>query len=200
MRRPVLEAAGASLREPLNPTPLRRARDLFLLTCVAGALLGADGSIASAQDSASVVAAAPDRDHAWLGLGLGVGSEDFAGSANLSYQHGVHLLSLRYSGTTGLFEDGFQDVALLYGRATSAQDSPYRVGVGLGIGLVDGCTGGGVLSSCEEQGTVVGLPIEAHLTWLPSKVIGIALYGFADFNRVRSFGGITVGLQVGDLR
>lgn len=53
---------------------------------------------------------------------------------------------------------------------------------------------------CTPQATVVGLPIEAQLAWLPSKVIGIALYGFANFNRVRSFAGLTFGLQVGSLR
>jgi hypothetical protein len=150
---------------------------------MAGTLLAVFGSSVGAQDTSVVVTPAPDRNHAWLGLGLGAGSEGFAGSAHLSYQQGAHLLSLRYAGTTGIFEDAFQDVAILYGRTTDTPGSRYRAGVGLGIGVVDGCTGGGVFADCAKHPTVVGLPLEAHLAWVPSPAIGLALYGFADFNR-----------------
>jgi hypothetical protein len=48
-------------------------------------------------------------------------------NVNLNYQHGVHLASLRLAGTSGLYEDGFYDVALLYGRGTKPTTrSPYR--------------------------------------------------------------------------
>lgn len=63
-----------------------------------------------------------------------------------------------------------------------------------------GCAGGGIFSQCIRQPTVVGLPLEAHLSWLPFDALGVGLYGFADINRVRSIAGVTLALQVGDLR
>lgn len=72
--------------------------------------------------------------------------------------------------------------------------------LGIGVGLVHGCAGGGIFSQCIRQPTVVGLPLEAHLSWLPFDALGVGLYGFADINRVRSIAGVTLALQVGDLR
>ena len=139
----------------------------------------------------------------WLGAGLGAGTEDFAGSAHISYQHGVHLLSLRAATTAGLFDDGFGDVALLYGRATRAGDRRYHASAALGLAVVDGCEkagDGGLFGDCTDRGTHVGLPIEAQFSWLPTTFLGVGLYGFADFNRARSFAGVTLGVQIGRVR
>jgi hypothetical protein len=165
---------------------------------LAGALVV--GGIASA---AGQVAPSLPRDSYWLGAGLGAGTEDFAGSAHISYQHGVHLLSLRAATTAGLFDDGFGDVALLYGRATRAGDRRYRASAALGLAIVDGCEkagDGGLFGDCTDRGTHVGLPIEAQLSWLPTTFLGVGLYGFADFNPARSFAGVTLGVQLGRVR
>lgn len=165
---------------------------------LAGALVVGGISSATAQAAPSL-----PRDSYWLSAGLGAGSEDFAGSASISYQHGVHLLSLRAAGTAGLFDDGFGDVALLYGRATRTGDRRYRASAALGLALVDGCEtagDGGLFGDCTDQGTPVGLPIEAQLFWLPTTFLGVGLYGFADFNRARSFAGVTLGVQLGRVR
>lgn len=157
------------------------------------------GAVALAQEEVPARA----EEYVWLGAGLGVGSEDFAGSANLSLQLGPHLFSLRVAGTAGLFDDGFGDVALLYGRATRDVESRYRAGLALGIAAADGCEtpgAGALFSTCEDRRTVVGLPIEAQLVWLPAEFLGIGLYGFADLNRNRSFAGLTLTLQFGDVR
>lgn len=167
---------------------------------IVAALQTATISGAFAQEPAAADSAASNEDYAWVGGGLGVGSEDFAGSANFSYQHGAHLFSLRVAGTTGLFEDGFGDVAILYGRSTRPQGSHYRAALGAGIGLAHGCAGGGIFAACVKQPTVVGLPLEAHLAWLPLASLGVGFYGFANFNRVRSIAGVTVGVQLGDVR
>jgi hypothetical protein len=170
---------------------------LCIAADLAGALMVGGISSATAQADPSL-----PRDSYWLSAGLGAGTEDFAGSASLSYQHGVHLLSLRAAGTAGLFDDGFGDVALLYGRATLAGDRRYRASAALGLAVVDGCesAGDGGLGDCTDQGNPVGLPIEAQLSWLPTSYLGVGLYGFADFNRARSFAGVTLGLQVGRVR
>lgn len=143
--------------------------------------------------------AAP-RDVFWVAAGLGAGTEDFAGAAGVTYQHGVHLFSLRAAASAGLFEDGFSDIAVLYGRATRTARDRYRAGAAIGLAAVDGCVGGSVFSSCQNQRTVVGLPLEAQLAWLPATFLGFGLYGFADFNRTRSFAGVTLSVQLGRVR
>jgi hypothetical protein len=145
----------------------------------------------------------PHPDMFWVTGGLGVGSEDFAGTAGISYQRGAHLFSLRVAGTAGLFDDGFGDVALLYGRASRHAGSRYRLGAAAGISAADGCVtegSGSVFGSCQDRPTVIGFPLEAHVTWLPAQSFGIGLYGFADVNRTRSFAGVTLSIQLGKLR
>ena len=145
----------------------------------------------------------PHPDTFWITGGLGVGSEDFAGTAGVSYQHGAHLFSLRVAATAGLFDDGFGDVGLLYGRATRVADTRYRLGAAAGISAADGCVTpgeGALFSSCEDRKTVIGLPLEVHVTWLPAEFLGVGLYGFADFNQTRSFAGLTLSVQLGKLR
>jgi hypothetical protein len=141
----------------------------------------------------------PSRDTFWMGVGLGVGSEDFAGTLNGSYQFGANLLSLRVAATAGLFDDGFGDYALLYGRATPPAGKRYHAGAALGLALVQGCEGGG-LGGCQNVSDVLGVPLELQLFWRPGSLVGLGLYGFANFNSQRSFGGLTLGLQLGRLR
>jgi hypothetical protein len=140
------------------------------------------------------------HDTYWLAGGLGVGSEDFAGSLNASYQFGANVVSLRTGVTAGLFDQGFNDYALLYGRATEPAGKRYHASAGVGLGLVDGCRGGSVFSDCRSIQTVVGLPMELQLFWRPGSLLGLGLYGFANLNRSRSFAGVTLGLQAGRLR
>jgi hypothetical protein len=145
----------------------------------------------------------PVRDSYWLSVGLGVGTEDAAGHAALAYVHGPHLFAIRAAATSGLFDDGFGDLALLYGRATRSDNGRARASLGAGMSLVDGCIEpgeGSLFGDCVNQKTVVGFPIEAQLAWLPAKGLGVGLYGFADLNRIRSFGGVTLGLQIGRVR
>jgi hypothetical protein len=145
----------------------------------------------------------PHPDMFWITGGLGVGSEDFAGTAGISYQRGAHLFSLRVAGTAGLFEDGFGDVALLYGRASRVADTRYRLGAAAGVSAADGCVeegSGSLFGGCQDRQTVIGFPLEAQLTWLPAEFFGIGLYGFADLNRTRSFAGLTLSVQLGKLR
>jgi hypothetical protein len=145
----------------------------------------------------------PQPDTYWLGAGLGAGSEDFAGHASLAYQHGPSLFSLRLAGTAGLFDDGFGDIGLLYGRATRQAGRRYRAAAAIGLAAVDGCETpgpGALFSTCEAPSTVLGLPLEAQLAWLPAEFLGIGLYGFADFNSLRSFAGVTFSLQLGKVR
>jgi len=148
---------------------------------------------------ASGQTSAPQRDSFWFAAGLGAGSEDFAGSLNASYQFGGNVVSLRAAGTSGLFDDGFNDYAVLYGRGTQPSGKRYKVSAAAGVGLVGGCRIDGWLSGCRDVSTVVGLPLEVQAFWRPGNLIGLGLYGFANFNRARSFAGLTLGLQIGRL-
>jgi hypothetical protein len=167
-----------------------------LVSIVAGASLLAMSTLASASAQNS---ADPGRDTFWLGAGLGAGSEDFAGHLHASYQFGAHLISLRNAATAGVFDDGYGDLALLYGRATKASGERYHASVALGIAVADGCRGGG-LGGCRAVSAAVGLPLETQLFWRPGSLVGLGLYGFADLNPEHSFAGLTLGLQLGRLR
>jgi hypothetical protein len=165
-----------------------------LVACLAGlSILGSD--LAWGQTTAG-----HQRDSFWLGAGLGAGSEDFAGSFNASYQFGASLISLRAAGTAGLYDDGFSDYAVLYGRATRPSAGRYQVSAAVGLGLVSGCEIDGWLAGCSDVSTVVGLPLEVQAFWRPGSLIGLGLYGFANLNDARSFAGLTLGLQLGRLR
>ena len=174
------------------------ARSCTLLVCSLGLATGS-----RAQDTNPIPAQAPlQRDLYWLSAGLGAGSEDFAGHAALFYQHRANFFALRASATAGLFDDGIQDVALLYGRAHGPRNR-WRLGLATGVALVDGCIEpgeGSLFGNCDERPTVVGVPVDAQVVWLPSQYVGLGLHGFADFNSMRSFGGVTLSLQLGRVR
>ena len=157
-------------------------------------------SMFAATAVAGQTAAAPTRDSFWLAAGGGVGSEDIAASVNGSYQFGANLVSLRATATAGLFDDGFYDYAVLYGRATRPAGKRFHTSGSLGVALVEGCRSNGFLGGCHDISTVVGLPLELQAFWRPGSLVGLGLYGFANFNAVRSFAGLTLGLQLGRLR
>jgi hypothetical protein len=152
----------------------------------------------SAQDSAPVTR----RDTYWLGVGLGAGSEDLAAQVNGSYQFGANLISLRVASTAGLFDTELTDYGVLYGRATRGARDRHLLAAAVGIALVDGCGSddGGFLGGCDDHSTIVGFPLEVQASYRPGKMLGIGLYGFANFNDRRSFGGVTLGVQIGRLR
>ena len=152
-------------------------------------------SEATVQDPAPITR----RDSYWLGVGLGAGSEDFAAHVNGSYRFGANLVSLRIASTAGIFDEELTDYGLLYGRATRGARDRHLLSFAAGVSVVDGCSGGG-LGGCNDVSSVIGLPLEAQASYRPGKLLGIGLYGFANFNRRRSFGGVTLGVQIGRLR
>jgi hypothetical protein len=186
-------AGGISRQSPVASKVTSGDWRLLLASLVV--LLSRAGA-APAQEQAPTT----PRDSYWVGAGLGAGSEDFAGSLNASYQFGANVVSLRTAATAGLFDQGFNDYALLYGRGTRPAGERYHASVGAGLSLVDGCQGGSVFSDCRSVQTVVGFPIELQFFWRPGSVVGLGLYGFANLNRSRSFAGVTLGLQLGRLR
>jgi hypothetical protein len=140
------------------------------------------------------------RDRFWFGVGFGLGSEELGAQLNGSYQFGGNVISMRTAVSAELFDDGFNDYALLYGRSLVPRYSRYHVSAGAGIALVEGCFVDGFLGGCDRPNTVIGLPLELQAFWRPGTWIGFGLYGFANLNQTRSFAGLTLGLQLGRMR
>ena len=140
------------------------------------------------------------RDRFWFGAGFGLGSEEFGVQLNGSYQFGGNLISVRTAVAAELFDDGFNDYALLYGRSLVPRYKRYHISAGTGIALVEGCTGDGFLGGCDRAKTVIGLPLELQAFWRPGRWLGLGLYGFANLNQTRSFAGATLGFQLGRMR
>jgi hypothetical protein len=115
-----------------------------------------------------------------LSGGLGVGTGDYSVGAAFSYAHLQHLVTLRSAATAELFEDGYWDYAVLYGR--SWRRGERVASLAAGIGVVDGEACRGVFGTCTNTAPVVGL------------------YGFAVINQLKSFAGLLAVIQVGRLR
>ena len=141
------------------------------------------------------------RTGVWLTVGLGPGwvhETAFAGVASLSYRSGASVVAWRTSGVAELFGDGMWDTGLLYGRGTRTR--VYQAWAAAGVGLADGTRSSGLFGQQHDLSSVVGIPLEAHLTWTPASWFGVGLYGFADVNHSQSFAGVALGLELGLLR
>ena len=158
-------------------------------------------SVAAAQ-GASPSDGLPSADRIWFGSGLGAASGGMGFSGHWTFVTGRHVLSLRSAGSFDPFGDLFSvlsgrdlsssayDFGLLYGRPLV--DSPGGfVSIGAGIG--------GAQQAREDAPVVLGLPLEMQAAVRLSSWFGLGFYGFANFNREQSFGGFTLGLQVGQL-
>ncbi len=137
----------------------------------------------------------------WLTVGLGAGwihETAFAGAASLSYRSGASVLVWRVTGVAELFGDGMWDTGLLYGRATRTR--AFETWAAVGVGLADGTRSPSFFGQTYQLSSVVGIPLEAHLTWTPASWFGLGLYGFADVNHSQSFAGVALGIDLGLLQ
>jgi hypothetical protein len=139
------------------------------------------------------------RSTAWLTAGVGVATRGAAGAVGASYQFGGNLLSMRAAGTVAFFGDDLWDIGLLYGRAT--RPGFMHVSVAAGVAAVGGTRReGSLFDPAETIPTTIGFPIEVQLFFRPLPVVGLGLYGFANFNDEESFQGIAGAVQLGRLR
>lgn len=53
---------------------------------------------------------------------------------------------------------------MLYGRATRGARDRHLLAIAAGVALVDGCGSedGGFLGGCQDQSSIIGLPLEAQ--------------------------------------
>jgi hypothetical protein len=92
-------------------------------------------------------------------------------------------------------ETSGNDYGLLFGRATPPTDLHASVAAGVGIVTVDRDSAGTRTTTRRFP-----VPVEAQVAWRPIRYFGVALCGFARFNNRQTFGGVTLGLQLGRLR
>ena len=142
------------------------------------------------------------RAGVWLTVGLGPGwvrETAFAGAASLSYRSGSSVLVWRMAGVAELFGNEMWDTGLLYGRGTRTR--AFETWAAVGVGLADGTrSSGSLFGQNDPLSSVVGVPLEAHLTWTPANWFGVGLYGFGDVNHSQSFGGVALGVELGLLK
>jgi len=81
-----------------------------------------------------------------------------------------------------------EDVGLLAGVGTQPGRFHFLAAAGLAA------------ARNRRDSTALALPVEAHATWRFSRVAGIGLRGFLSLNKLSTFGGLTVMVQVGRLR
>lgn len=140
----------------------------------------------------------------WLGLGAGAANGLIAGSANLTFQFDKNLISLRTWGATTLCvtceedQPAFRDYSVLYGCATLSRS--FHASLAAGPGIVAGNYGADdPFEPGEKLENTIGLALEGQLFVYGSHA-GIGLYGFANINSQKSFYGLTLSVQLGDLR
>jgi hypothetical protein len=132
----------------------------------------------------------------------------FAASLNVTYQPESHLLSARaaYAGDP-VFGPYRYDVGFLYGKAFSIGRRAVSIAAGIGVVNGDGdefCVTVGNASSCadnhfEAVDATLGVPLTVQLHALETRRFDVGLYGFANFNRAGTFGGVLLHARLGDL-
>lgn len=155
-------------------------------------------AIASAADSSAADSSTTQR--LWVGGGSGAGTYpegragDLAGNFNIHYRRNEHLVTLRSALNSSVETGGLIDASLLYGRAFGlppvwVADQPvWHVAAGAGVGIV---------WSDVTGGSTIGLPVQAQIAVHPLGGIGLVATAFYNVNSLQSFGGVTVGVQIG---
>ena len=161
--------------------------------CVIGALMPV---------SAAGQSEAPDHARLWLGLGPMFGGAsglavDVGGSFQLTGERGPHHASLRVlmmGDAISSSNDAVLDVALLYGRNSSASFGYVAFAGGPAAVRLSGCD-----SAPSGECRTVGLTLAAE-AGLQATVIGIGLQAFGNLNAVSSYGGLGVVMLLGWMR
>lgn len=145
----------------------------------------------------------------WLNGGLGFSSlGSLAGSAAFSIKFNRLMLSVRTTANSECVElfcggDEFYDYGILVGFASATQKS--HLSISAGIARVTGSRfegDPGLFGSGKRTNInpTVGLPVELQYFAKLSRIFGLGIYFFANVNREKSFGGLTIGLQLGKLK
>jgi hypothetical protein len=131
---------------------------------------------------------------------------DFAAHLEGAYQFGSSIVALRVGSAASVVsaivnaisgepgETAAHDVGILWGRATPPGTFHASAAAGVGIASIDRDSAG--TRTTTRHFTV---PLEVQLAWRPIRYFGLALCGFVSANNHTTFGGVTMGLQLGRL-
>jgi len=126
-------------------------------------------------------------------LGLGM-------SGGVSVEVDRHVFSLRAISTDPSFGQETWDVGILYGRALLVRS--FALSASSGVAVVSGTRYGSLFGRGpgRDLETMIGFPLEAAITWRPTRVLGLSIRGVANVNTGQPLGGLGVTLHVGRLR
>jgi hypothetical protein len=152
--------------------------------------------------AAALPAAAQDRARTWLGVGYGTGgarrgSEAGAFMGELVHQTGANHLAVRGTVLVDPFGEGsdsLADLGLLYGRVAKGRTGHAALAAGVAFTSVDACGSG---PRAPRSCSTFGVPVVAEAGFRPTRVLGIGIQAFANFNKKQVFGGVVVFLQLG---
>ncbi len=138
--------------------------------------------------------------HFWMQGGPAVTTLGAGMHAGLGVEFDRHVLSLRGTSTDRSVGAETWDVAFLYGRALVV--GHVHLSAGAGVAVAGGESYGQLFGG--EQGEhfdpMIGFPLEGRASWMPTGVLAVGLYGFANVNTGHPFGGIGASVRVGRLR
>lgn len=135
----------------------------------------------------------------WVTAGVGPGSIGAAGQLAGTIDYRGNLFTVRGAMVAEFFGDDLWDVGLMYGRGVHT--GRLFLSLNAGMGLAGGTRDTGFLgSSTAPRPHRFTVPLEAQVAWRPSTFLGLALSALGSINKDGSFGGITLGLQLGKLR
>jgi hypothetical protein len=168
-----------------------------LLQAALAAFLLCGLQVLEAQGQSAQVDSTTNRFWVDFGAGGGTYEQRWATAFSANYQRNKHLFILR-SGSNSeiLSERSLVDTALLYGRALGlppvwvSKQHIWHVSAGAGIGIV---------WRDADRRVTVGLPLQAQFSFHPVGGIGIGITAFYNLNMKQSFGGLTIGWQIGSM-
>jgi len=156
----------------------------------------------------------------WINGGLGVCSAGLSSGISFSHQTGKQLITVRstYNEELNIFgpspAERVWDVGVMYGR--SAKSKYGFVSVSAGLGLVGGVKRGTYLGNNLDDGygwfvikidryekdnfVTLGFPAEIQAFWTPFSKLGIGITLYGNFNPEKSFAGLMLCIQIGNLR
>lgn len=144
----------------------------------------------------SVHAQAARPVRTWLAAGVGSASGARDGGAAiigaLVVQRQPHQFALRGLGAADVLAPDscpFGEIGALYGRAAAWRAGHASVSSGVSSVRAPGCR--------PNTRWTVGMPIVAEAAVRPAPVIAIGIQGFLTLNRVATYGGVALVLQLG---
>lgn len=154
---------------------------------------------AMAQESPAM-AQEGQRDWAfWASGGIGLATPyeiGVAASGAAHYQRAV--LRARYSTAAEFLGNSTEDFGLLVGFVLTPPTSRGQAVVGAGVGRVSGVRGC-VLCGSEDVPSTTGFFMDLEGRYPLTTFLGLSGYAFSNFNSRESFGGVALGVYLGQV-